>query len=49
MVELAQQFSLWVFGNVGKVYVSIEDLAVRKIYVNPDGLLFMFDEPILIF
>ena len=37
------------FDNFGKVYVSIEDLAVRRIYVDPDKLLFMFDEPILIF
>ena len=37
------------FDNFGKVYVSIEDLAVRRMYVDPDRLLFMFDEPILIF
>ena len=37
------------FGNFGKVYVSIEDLAVRRIYEDLDRLLFMFDEPILIF
>ena len=49
MAEPAQPFSLWVFDNFGKVYVSIEDLAVRRIYVDPDRLLFMFDETILIF
>ena len=37
------------FDNFGKVHVSIEDLAVRRMYVDPDRLLFMFDEPILIF
>ena len=37
------------FDNFGKVYVSIEDLAVRRMYVDPDRLLFTFDEPILIF
>ena len=37
------------FDNFGKVYVSIEYLAVRTIYVDPDRLLFMFDETILIF
>ena len=37
------------FDNFGKVYVSIEDLAVRRMYVDPDRLLFMFDETILIF
>ena len=49
MTEPAQPFSLWVFDNFSKVYVSIEDLAVRRMYVDPDRLLFMFDEPILIF
>ena len=47
MAKRAQPFSLWVFDNFGKVYVSIEDLAVRRMYVDPDRLLFMFDEPIL--
>ena len=37
------------FDNFGKVYVSIKDLAVRRIYVDPDRLLFMISEPILIF
>ena len=49
MAEPAQPFSLWVFDNFGKVYVSIEDLAVRRMYVDPDRLHFMFDETILIF
>ena len=49
MAEPAQPFALWVFDNFGKVYVSIEDLSVRRMYVNPDRLLFMFDETILIF
>ena len=37
------------FDNSGKVYISIEDLAVRRKYVDPDRLLFMFGQPILIF
>ena len=37
------------FDNFGKVHVSIEHLAVRIMYVDPDRLLFMFDKPILIF
>ena len=37
------------FDNFGKIYVSTEDLAVRKMYVDPDWLLFMFDQPVLIF
>ena len=49
MAEPAQPFALSVFDNFGKVYVSIEDLAIRRIYVDPDRLLFMFDETILIF
>ena len=49
MAELAQQFSLSVFGSFRKVYVTIKDLAVRRMYVDPDRLLFMFDQPILIF
>ena len=49
VAEPAQQFSLWVFDNFGKVNISIEDLAVRRMYVDPDRLLFMFDQPILIF
>ena len=49
MAEPAQPFSLWVFDNFGKVYVSIEDLAVWRMYVDPDRLLFVFDETILIF
>ena len=49
MAEPAQPFSLLVFDNFGKVYVSIKDLAVRRIYVDPDRLLFMFDETFLIF
>ena len=49
MAEPAQPFSLWVFDNFGKVYGSMEELAFRRMYVDPDRLLFMFDEPILIF
>ena len=49
VAEPAQQFSLCVFDNFGKVNISIEDLAVRRMYVDPDRLLFMFDQPILIF
>ena len=37
------------FDNFSKVYVSVEDLAVRIKHVDPDRLLFMFDEPILVF
>ena len=37
------------FDNFSKVYVSVEDLAVRIKHVDPDRLLFMFDERILIF
>ena len=37
------------FDNFSKVYVSVEDLAFRIMYVDPDRLLFMFDERILIF
>ena len=48
MAESAQPFSLWAFDNFGKVYVSIEDLAVRRMYVDPDRLLFMFDETVLV-
>ena len=37
------------FDNFSKVYVSVEDLAVRIMHVDPDRPLFMFDERILIF
>ena len=37
------------FDNFSKVYVSVEDLADRIMHVDPDRLLFMFDERILIF
>ena len=37
------------FDNFSKVYVSVEYLAVRIMHVDPDRLLFMFDERILIF
>ena len=37
------------FDNFSKVYVSVEDLAVRILHVDPDRLLFMIDERILIF
>ena len=37
------------FDNFSKVYVSVEDLADRRMHVDPDRLLFMFDERILIF
>ena len=37
------------FDNFSKVYVSVEDLAVRIMHVDPDRLRFMFDERILIF
>ena len=33
------------FDIFDKVYVSIEDLAVRRMHVDLDRLLFMFDEP----
>ena len=36
------------FDNFSKVNVSVEDLAVRIMHVDPDRLLFMFDERILI-
>ena len=35
--------------NFSKVYVSVEDLAVRRMHVDPDRLPFMFDERIQIF
>ena len=38
MAEPALTFSLWVFDNFGKIYVSIEDFAVRRMYVDPDRL-----------
>ena len=47
--ETEHQFSFEVFDNFSKVYVSVEDLAVRRMHVDPDRLLFMFDERILIF
>ena len=37
-----------VFDNFSKAYVSVEDLALRIMHVDPDRLLFMFDERILI-
>ena len=37
------------FDNFSKVYVSVEDLAVRIMHVDPDRLHFMFGERILIF
>ena len=46
--EAEHQFSFEVFDNFSKVYVSVEDLAVRIMHVDPDRLLFMFDERILI-
>ena len=39
-------WSVWQFGEA---YVSVEDLEVRIMHVDPDRLLFMFDERILIF
>ena len=47
--ETEHQFSFEVFDNFSKVYVSVEDLAVRIMHVDPDRLLFVFDERILIF
>ena len=41
MYEPEQQFSFEVFDNFSKVYVSVEDLAVRRMYVDQDRLLFM--------
>ena len=46
--ETEHQFSFEVFDNFSKVYVSVEDLAVRIMHVDPDRLLFMFGERILI-
>ena len=37
------------FDNFSKVYVSVEDSAVRIMHVDPDRLLLMVDERILIF
>ena len=37
------------FDNFSKIYVSVEDLAVRIKQVDPDRLLFMFDERIVVF
>ena len=36
------------FDSFGKVYILIKDLAVRRMYVDPDSLLFMFYLPTLI-
>ena len=47
--EPEQQFSFEAFDNFSKDYVSVEDLAVRRVHVDPDRLLFMLDERILIF
>ena len=47
--ETEYQFSFEVFDNFSKFYVSVEDLAVRRMHVDPDRLLFMFDERIPIF
>ena len=44
-----QQFSFVVFDNFSKVYVSVGDLAVRKMHVEPDRILCILDERILIF
>ena len=33
--------------NISKVYVSIEDFAIRRLYVDPERQLFMFNQPIL--
>ena len=49
MSVLTKLFLLSIFDNFSKVYVSVEDLAVRIMHVDPDRLLFMFDERILIF
>ena len=40
-------FSFEVIDNFSKVYVSV--VAVRRMHVDPDRLLFMFNERILIF
>ena len=37
------------FDNFSKIYVSVEDLAIRIMHADPDRLLFKFDERILIF
>ena len=37
------------FDNFSKVYVSVEYLVVRRMHVDLDRLLFMFDERILLF
>ena len=42
-------FSFAVFDNFSKLNVSVGDLAVRRMHGDPDRLLFMFDERILIF
>ena len=44
MAEPAKQFSLRVFDDFSKVYATSEDLSVRRMYVNPSRLLFMFDQ-----
>ena len=35
--------------NFSKVFVSVEDLAVKRMHVDPDRLLFVFNERIPIF
>ena len=38
-----QQFSAEAFGNFSKVYVLVEDLVARGMYVDLDRLRFMFE------
>ena len=47
--EHDHQFSFEVIDIFIKVYVSVENFAVRIVHVDLDRLLFMFDERILIF
>ena len=47
--ETEYQFYFEVIDNFSKVYVSVEYLEVRRMHVDPDRLLFMLDELIVIF
>ena len=48
-MEPEHQFSFEVIENFGKVYVSLEDLAVRRMHVDSDRQILMFDDSIIIF
>ena len=49
LYESEQKFSFEVFDDFSKGYVSVENLAVRRMYFDLDRILFMFDLRTLIF